>query len=168
MLPVWTNNPKKIFRSDLTIQTFVKLDCNLISNHMAVVWIQFVNNAFHVCLFFSSIQTTNIWTDLSLIQNLISVACLNKWWSMFQWFILLSQFFYNVMHLTMFRSIYNLMQSSPFNESYLSLFSVAFSASSFCFTSFDGKLTQGPVPSFKGPQLDSVDAKVIAFKVRWL
>lgn len=95
----------QIFRSDLTIQTFVKLDCNLISNHMAVVWIQFVNNAFHVCLFFSSIQTTNIWTDLSLIQNLISVACLNKWWSMFQWFILLSQFFYNVMHLTMFRSI---------------------------------------------------------------
>lgn len=50
----------------------------------------------------------------------------------------------------------------------LYLSTVAFSASSFCFTSSDGKLIQGPVPSFKGPQLDSVDAKVIAFKVSWL
>lgn len=61
---------------------------------------------------------------------------------------------------------YNRMQSSPFNESSLSLSTVAFSASSFCFASSDGKLIQGPVPSFKGPQLDSVDARWVGYNTK--
>lgn len=132
---------------------------------MAVVWIQFVNIAFHVCLFFFfflffhpfRLRTSELIWVWYKIWFLLPV-----WTNCKVWFNG-SFCFHNsftVWCIWQCSGPYNRMQSSPFNESSLSLSTVAFSASSFCFTSYDGKLIQGPVPSFKGPQLNSVDEKV--------